>query len=254
MWFPEIPYQGFFLVSPRWGLLCLFGCQELHIFPLGIYYTSPFLGNYIHRRYVGRPLPPSIHNLLLNQDLERAMIARRAYKPDPGPTIVGRLAPGVGLGGGSGAGESPPGNIWGGTNREPCPNPCPIPCLHLLLMENRIRVYQNVKLPILGGAAFWKRWHLGFSCFKKCPCKGSHIHPLAAVVDKVAGVMMTDWDPVVGELGSTWWGGVVTPAPPSLLSTTLNRKFGVLGKCKYFVSSGAKPKEVGVELCSSTIK
>ena len=51
MWFPEIPYCGLLLVSPRWGLLWLFVRLELHISMLGIYYTSPFLGNYIYLWY-----------------------------------------------------------------------------------------------------------------------------------------------------------------------------------------------------------
>ena len=50
--FPEIPYQGFLLVSPRWGLLCLFVRVELHIFPSGIYHTSHFLGNYINHQRI----------------------------------------------------------------------------------------------------------------------------------------------------------------------------------------------------------
>ena len=46
--FSEIPSLGLLLVSPRWGLPSLFVCVELHISPLGIYHSSPFLGNYIY--------------------------------------------------------------------------------------------------------------------------------------------------------------------------------------------------------------
>ena len=56
--FPEINYQGFLLVFPRWGLLCLFVRVELHISPLGIYYTSPFLGNYINHQSTILPTFP----------------------------------------------------------------------------------------------------------------------------------------------------------------------------------------------------
>ena len=48
--FPEIPSRGFLLVLPRWGLLCLFICAELHISPLGVYYNSTLLGNYMNLR------------------------------------------------------------------------------------------------------------------------------------------------------------------------------------------------------------
>ena len=51
----EIPgdsSQVFLFAFPRWGLLCLSFREELHISPLGFYYTSPFLGNYInHQKY-----------------------------------------------------------------------------------------------------------------------------------------------------------------------------------------------------------
>ena len=47
---PDIPSPGFLLVSPRWGLLCLFVCGGLHFPPLGVYYSSPFLGNYINHQ------------------------------------------------------------------------------------------------------------------------------------------------------------------------------------------------------------
>ena len=54
--FLDIPSQGFLLVFPRWDLLCLFVCVELHIYPLGIYYNSPFLGNYINHQRTRKPM------------------------------------------------------------------------------------------------------------------------------------------------------------------------------------------------------
>ena len=50
LWFPEIPSRGFLLVFPRWGLLCLFVCGELYFPPLGVYYSSPLLGNYVNHQ------------------------------------------------------------------------------------------------------------------------------------------------------------------------------------------------------------
>ena len=44
---PEIPSWGFLLVFPRWVLLWLFVHEELHFPPLGVYSSSPFLGNYM---------------------------------------------------------------------------------------------------------------------------------------------------------------------------------------------------------------
>ena len=49
LWLLEIPSWGFLLAFPRWGLICLFVRGELHISPLGFYYTSTFLENYTNR-------------------------------------------------------------------------------------------------------------------------------------------------------------------------------------------------------------
>ena len=50
MWFgiPGDSFSGFLFSFTRWGLLCLSVHRELHIYPLGFYYTSLFLGNYLH--------------------------------------------------------------------------------------------------------------------------------------------------------------------------------------------------------------
>ena len=42
--------RGFLLVSPRWGLLCLFVRVELLFLLLGVYYSYLFLGNYINHQ------------------------------------------------------------------------------------------------------------------------------------------------------------------------------------------------------------
>ena len=160
---------------------------------------------------MGRPLPPSLHNILATRDSDRAAAARRARKPAPGPTIVRRVALGVVLGGAGGSSAPPRQRRGGGDGGDPCPNPHPIQRLRLLLGENTPGVC------ILGGAAFCKRWHLGFSCFSKCPWKGSHIHPSVVVVDKVVVAIAMARSPAVGAVRSTCQGGVVTPALPSFL-------------------------------------
>ena len=48
----NIPSWGFLLVFPCWGLLWLFVHGELHFPPLGIYYSSLFLGNYIYHQMI----------------------------------------------------------------------------------------------------------------------------------------------------------------------------------------------------------
>ena len=118
-------------------------------------------GELSHGRYVGHPLPTSHQDLLATRDSERAVVARHAQELAPDPTIVGRVAPGLGLGGDGGG--APPRQRRGGAYDEPCPKPHSIQHLHLLLGENTYRVCRNVTLPILGEAAFCKRWHLGFS-------------------------------------------------------------------------------------------
>ena len=60
------------------------------------------------------------------------------------------------------------------------------------------RMCQNVALPTLGGVAFCIQCNMGFLSFSKCPRKGSHTHPLAAVVDVVATARAMALDPVVG--------------------------------------------------------
>ena len=50
----------------------------------------------------------------------------------------------------------------------------------------------DVVLPTLGSAAFYKRWHMGYTYFGDCPWAASHFHPAGAIVNNVAAVMVTD--------------------------------------------------------------
>ena len=42
-------FSGIPTCFPRWGLLWLFVCGEIHFPPLGVYYSSPFLENYMQQ-------------------------------------------------------------------------------------------------------------------------------------------------------------------------------------------------------------
>ena len=49
---PGYSSRGQLFCFPLWGFLCFSFLGELHISPLGFYYASPFLGNYInHQKY-----------------------------------------------------------------------------------------------------------------------------------------------------------------------------------------------------------
>ena len=154
-----------------------------------------------HGQYVGRLIPPSLQNILDNMDSEREEATRHDREPNPDPSIFGRVAPYIGLGGNRGG--APPGQRRGGVDGEPFPNPFSIQCLRLLPGDNTCGVFQNIALPILGGAELCKHWNLGFYCFIECPRKGSHIHPSTAVADKVTTEMASAWSPVVGAVRIT---------------------------------------------------
>ena len=49
-----------------------------------------------------------------------------------------------------------------------------------------------VALPTLGGVAFYKSWHMGYTCFKDFPWAASHLHPAGDIVDEVKTSMATD--------------------------------------------------------------
>ena len=96
-----------------------------------------------HGRYVGRPLPPSLQNLLATWESEREMATRRDWELVPVPAIVGLVDPGVGQGG-----AAPPAQHRGGGEGDPCPKPFPIQYLRLLTGGNTCGVCRNVTLPI----------------------------------------------------------------------------------------------------------
>ena len=109
-----------------------------------------------HECYRGRPLPTSLHQLLLAQDNKRAEAARDSRQPPP-PDGGGRSG-----GGGAavtrGVGDtpapsaprrsSPEGNLLS--------NPRAIPHLQFLTFENTQGICRNVAFPIVGGADFCK--------------------------------------------------------------------------------------------------
>ena len=63
-----------------------------------------------------RPLLQSLQTLLVTRDSERAASARRSRDPTSGPTIVGLVGPGPGVGQnfGTGDGGAPPKQLHGG--------------------------------------------------------------------------------------------------------------------------------------------
>ena len=126
------------------------------------------------------------------------------WEPAPGPinggTKVGSI---MGARRGDGGGYTP------GQCRIPAegtlkPKPRPIRRLCLLTDKNTRWMCCNIALPIPGGSAFYKRCHMGFTCFEECPRKGSHIHALVLVTNEVDLAMATAWDPApVADLEST---------------------------------------------------
>ena len=99
---------------------------------------------------------------------------------------------GGGDGGGGGTGAGGRGGVivpWGrhqnDRNGEFIPNPRPIQRLCILNAENTRRMCRDVALPTLGGFAFFKRWHMSYTCFRDFPRAASHLHPTRDIVDKV---------------------------------------------------------------------
>ena len=105
-------------------------------------------------------------------------------------------SPGVGRG-------APPSQRWGGEDDNPCPNLQSVQRLRLLPGKKTLWMCRNVALPILGGAVFCTRGHMGLYYYKECLRKGLHTHPLAEVVDEVAAAMTTARPPTVKADGST---------------------------------------------------
>ena len=147
-------------------------------------------------RYTGRALPMSLQDLLTVHEGRRAMLAETDVQPPPTPWTIyvdGRAGGGGGGRGGGGGGVIVPrGRCWNDRNREVIPNPCPIQCLHILSGENMWGMCRDAALPTLGGVAFCKRWHMGYICFRDLPEAASHLHPMGAIMEKVAAMMAED--------------------------------------------------------------
>ena len=146
-------------------------------------------------RYVGHPPPPSLRTIILNRDNDRSAAVRRVQEPAPRPNNI-RDNGGFNLGAWRGGGRVI-------TLRQCCipadgnpdSRPRPIQRLRLLPVQNTRGICRKIYLSILGGAALCKLWHMGFRCFKEPPGKGSPIHSLELVIDKVAATMFTSQAP-----------------------------------------------------------
>ena len=146
-------------------------------------------------RYAGHPPPPSFRTIILNRDNHRSAAFRRVQEPAPRPNNSrddGGFNLGTGRGGGS---VITPRQRCIPADGNPDPNPCPIYRLRLLPVQNTCGICRKIYLSILGGAALCKLWHMGFRCFKEAPGKGSPIHSLELVIDKVAATMVTSQAP-----------------------------------------------------------
>ena len=77
-------------------------------------------------------------------------------------------------------------------NGEIIPNPFPIKRLRILSGGNMRGIFRDVALPTLGGVAFCKMWHMGYTCFGDFLRVVSHPHPTGAIVDKVEAAMAAD--------------------------------------------------------------
>ena len=63
---PGDSFSGIPPCIPCWFLLCLFVCVELRFSPLGVYYSSPLLGNYINHQRTRLPTFPSTQLLIMH--------------------------------------------------------------------------------------------------------------------------------------------------------------------------------------------
>ena len=141
-----------------------------------------------HGRYVGRQLPASLPGLLNVRARRRAL--EETSTSSPAPHI--RYEPaddGNNNQGRRGALVAPRGCRRKDRSGEAIAKPRPIQCLRLLPGENTRGICREVALPTLGGVAFCKRWHLGYTCFGDFPRAASHVHPPVAVVNEVAALM-----------------------------------------------------------------
>ena len=144
-----------------------------------------------HGRYAGLQLPASLQGLLSVRARRWALAVPSTLSPDPQiryePTDDGNNNQGR-----RGALVAPRGCQHKDRIREAIANQRPIQRLRLLLGENTRGMCREVALPTLGGVAFCKRWHLGYTCFGYCPRAALHIHPPVAVVDEVAAAMTVE--------------------------------------------------------------
>ena len=143
-----------------------------------------------HGRYTGRALPRSLHELLTVCAGKCAALTLVAALPPPAPRPIdvdGRAG-----GDGGGGVILLRGGRRNDHNVKVILNPRPIQRLWILIGENTRGVCLDVALPTLGGIAFCKRWHIGYTCFGIFPRAASHHHPAGDIVDKVAAAMEVD--------------------------------------------------------------
>lgn len=71
-------------------------------------------------------------------------------------------------------------------------NPRLIQCLKLRARENTRGALRYVAICTVGGCIFCKRWHLGGSCFTRCPRVGSRVYPPVGTIDTVDSTLMVE--------------------------------------------------------------
>ena len=144
-----------------------------------------------HGWHTGRALPRSVQDLLTVRAGRHVALVEAAAHPPPAPWTID-------VDGRSGGGSSGGGGVivtkgrrWNdATGRSPHNHP--IQRLHIPSGDNTQGMCRDVALPTLGGIAFCKRWHMGYTCFGDCPQAASHHHPVEDIVDKVAAAMEAD--------------------------------------------------------------
>ena len=146
--------------------------------------------------YTGRALLKSLQDLLIVRVGKLEALALAAALPLLAPRTLGGDGRAIGGGGGGGGGGGrvilPRGWRWNERNREVIPNPCPIQRLRILSGENTRGMLWDVALPTLGGVAFCKRWHMGYTCFGDFLRAASHLHSVGDIVDELEAAMATD--------------------------------------------------------------
>ena len=87
---------------------------------------------------------------------------------------------------------APRGRRQNDRNREVIPKPLAIQLLRILNGGNMPGMFRDVALPTLGGVAFCKRWHMGYTYFGDLTQAASQLHPAGAIVDEVVAAMAED--------------------------------------------------------------